>query len=524
MISPNSRIILLQSPLEPDNLNQLTFSNATAQYNYFYGLTKRELEDSTFQRKDNTLRFPTDDYFTFDDVQTYNYCMYQNTSYSNKWFYAFIEDCTYINDGMSQIKLKTDVWQSWQFDLTFKSCFVEREHVAKTNDTYHSNLVEEDIDFSERRNGYTTNYTIGSCHPVMATTVSPVDSSYVGNGNYGNIYSGCKYYIFQDNTYLNDALVRIATAGKSSGVVSVFLAPDFLTGYTSATFTNGVAEVKDTAYSETNGISVPLNPTTIGTYTPKNKKVFNYPWCYYVLSNNSGGDIVLKLENFYISDPTNPSGSINIVGTVCPGCSIRAIPQNYEVGDSTFSIGNNNQYGLNLGKFPICSYPNDSYTNWLTQNALNIPIQVASAGVSIGASAITGQPIGMASGAISIAQTIGSIYEHSIIPPSVEGNINSGDVTYALGLLTFSGYYKTLREKDAKILDDYFSMYGYACHEVKVPNLNNRSNWNYVKTVECNVIGNVPQNDIEEIKSMFNNGITLWHTTTYFLDYSQTNS
>lgn len=524
MIAPNSRIILLKSPIELDNINQITFNNATAQYNYFYGLNKIELINATFQRKDNTLRFPTENNIDFDELQTYNYCMYQNTNYSNKWFYAFINECKYINDGMSEITLKTDVFQTWQFDITYKASFIEREHVSKANDTYHSNLVEENVDFPIRVNAYKTQYPIGDCHPVMATTVSPTDASNVGSGYYGNIYSGCKYYIFESTNYLNNALSTIANAGKSSGIVSIFLAPDFLTGYATATFTNGIAEVKSEAYSVAQGIAVPLNPGMIGEYTPKNKKVFNYPWCYFILSNNSGGDIVLKLENFYQSNPSNPVGYIEIVGTVCPGCSIRAIPQDYEVGDITFSYGNNNQYGLNLGKFPVCSYPNDSYTNWLTQNSLNIPIQVISGGISTATGAMTGSAVGVASGALSIAQTIGSIYEHSIIPPSVEGNINSGDVTYALDLLTFSGYFKTLREEDARILDDYFSVYGYATHKIKVPNTNNRSNWNYVKTVNCNLIGDIPQKDMQELKEMFNNGVTLWHTTTYFLDYSQNNN
>ena len=37
MITPNSKIIILKSPIELDNNNQLTFSNATAQYNSFLG-------------------------------------------------------------------------------------------------------------------------------------------------------------------------------------------------------------------------------------------------------------------------------------------------------------------------------------------------------------------------------------------------------------------------------------------------------------------------------------------------------
>ena len=39
----------------------------------------------------------------------YNYCMYKNDSYKDKWFYAFITDIKYINDGMSEL-IETDVF------------------------------------------------------------------------------------------------------------------------------------------------------------------------------------------------------------------------------------------------------------------------------------------------------------------------------------------------------------------------------------------------------------------------------
>lgn len=68
-----------------------------------------------------------------------------------------------------------------------------------------------------------------------------------------------------------------------------------------------------------------------------------------------------------------------------------------------------------------------------------------------------------------------------------------------------------------------FLCFGYQTNELKVPNLNNRPKWNYVKTAGANILGNIPQEDLETIKSIFNNGVTLWHDTSHFLDYSQTN-
>jgi hypothetical protein len=66
-------------------------------------------------------------------------------------------------------------------------------------------------------------------------------------------------------------------------------------------------------------------------------------------------------------------------------------------------------------------------------------------------------------------------------------------------------------------------MFGYQSNVLKIPNIFNRPYWNYVKTQGMNILGNIPNEDLENIKSLFNNGITFWHNPNYFLDYSQNN-
>ena len=67
-------------------------------------------------------------------------------------------------------------------------------------------------------------------------------------------------------------------------------------------------------------------------------------------------------------------------------------------------------------------------------------------------------------------------------------------------------------------------MYGYKVNMVKVPNITGRANWNYVKTINCDVEGNIPVTDLEVIRAMFNRGVTLWHNATNFLNYAASNS
>lgn len=129
-IQPQTDLRLLKVPFTIDNKNQLTFSNKNAQSSYFLSLPHLEINNISYQRKDSIIRYPAH----IDSIIQYNYCMYQNENYTNKWFYAYITGMRYINDGMTEIAIQTDVYQSWQFDITFKESFVEREMIAVAND------------------------------------------------------------------------------------------------------------------------------------------------------------------------------------------------------------------------------------------------------------------------------------------------------------------------------------------------------------------------------------------------------
>ena len=51
-ITPDTNLKLLKCNLNLDEMNQINFSNATAQYNYFNSLPKLELQALKYIRKD----------------------------------------------------------------------------------------------------------------------------------------------------------------------------------------------------------------------------------------------------------------------------------------------------------------------------------------------------------------------------------------------------------------------------------------------------------------------------------------
>ena len=524
-ITPSSDLKLLKVPIEIDNKNQLTFSNLTAQYNYFNSLDKIEVTDLTYQRKDSIIRYGEH----IDNLLEFNYCMYRNDNYSNKWFYCFITDMKYINDNMTEITIKTDVFQTWQFDLTYKQSFIEREHV--NDDTIGIHTIPESLEHGE----YISNSAILDFNYTDTTYVCVATSECYEQGTdrpntfYNGIFSGLIYYVFKTTAECSAFINNLSDQGRAEIINSVFIIPQSLAlDVTEYSFTRGQTNCRYYIINSSNtvtnfGVINLTRPTKIGkNYIPVNNKLFTAPYCYFNVTNNCGTTVSYFYEDFNsINNPT-----FNVYGAITPSCSIKAVPLNYK------NVTENFEESINGAKLPICSWANDVYTNWLTQNAVNIGISIASssfqiiggavasatgAGAGIGASAIT-------SGSLGIASTLGEIYKHSLVAYQTEGNINSGDVVFSAGKSDLDVYYMSIKDEYARVIDKYFSMFGYKVNVVKLPNITGRTNWNYVKTIDCNIIADIPQVDLDEIKGIFNNGVTLWHNANTFLDYSQSNS
>ena len=539
-ITPQTELRLIKCPIESDNRNQMTFSNATAQFNYFNNLPHLEVDNFTYQRKDSVIRYPAH----IDSILTYNYVMYQNEAYTNKWIYAFITNMEYVNDNMTFIIIKTDVYQTWQFDMVWKRSFIEREHV--NDDTIGKHTVPENLEIGEYICEGNQESNPGSSHLVIAATYDCFSKENAGSYVNG-IYSGVDYFLIaaknldpsgqSDPASITAFLNTYATAAKSESITGMFIVPDKITKYTSSSayawdFMSNEGGLSyypykkltnlDLTGADFGDISISKPYSTVGTYSPKNKKLFTFPYKYLKATNNTGSNVIFNYEEF-----SSNTFKFKTKGAITPGCSIKCYPLNYK------GVTNNYDEGINYGKFPICSYSTDMYTNWLTQNSVNLALNMASgagqivgglgvaiatggAGIAVGASS-------MVSGAATIANTLAQVYEHSLVPPQAEGNLNNGDINFSMGINKIMFYKMCIKEEYAKIIDSYFTMYGYKVNEVKLPNLTGRLNWNYVKSIGANIEGDIPENDINELKSIFNTGVTLWHNPSTYLDYSQSN-
>ena len=153
-------------------------------------------------------------------------------------------------------------------------------------------------------------------------------------------------------------------------------------------------------------------------------------------------------------------------------------------------------------------------------NASNTVLNSVSSGLQ---GNIGGAISGIVNGLGGIANSMITKKQHELTPPQARGNLNSGDVLSSSNKNNFHFYKMSIREEYARIIDNFFSMYGYKVNDVKVPNITGRANWNYVKTIGANIIGDIPQEYLIKFRSLFDNGITLWHNPNTYLDYSQNN-
>ncbi len=158
--TPNTAVHLCNVPLNQNNKNQIAlyagdadngilWSNGSlsdkknAQLKFFTDRTTHVFTDFTYQRKDNIIRVPVNAEVLFADGT--NYCVYQNTHYNGKWFYCYITRIEFINENMTALHIKTDVFQTWFFEW-YKNNHMDVNFIARNtvlnDDKYKHTLPE----------------------------------------------------------------------------------------------------------------------------------------------------------------------------------------------------------------------------------------------------------------------------------------------------------------------------------------------------------------------------------------------
>lgn len=507
-IIPNSTIRIFNDiPLDNSYTNTLYFPSLGEQYNYF-GNTKPAkwtLQEYTYVHKDGMFKCE----LTADNLYDCNYIAYQNTNFGNKWFFAFITNIEYINNVTSAVYFEIDVMQTYLHNFTRMPCWVEREH--STTDVPGDNLEPEPIDpgtmvmHSQRTAGTAFDaYSVAVC---KAATVDGVTAGGVVCG----LFTGCDYTFGEvNNTEQVEAVKQFLSlqveTNQQDAIVSITLFPTF--------FCTKQAQAKT--------VEVNLSaPTTIGMldgtnyYTPKNKKLLTYPYAYLVVDcgNNTA---MYKYELFY--DRTKIQFYLNGILTNNP--QIMCTPWAY---DGVGNVSGNFTQRLVMEGFPQVGFSIDSFKAWLAQEASGVALSGVASGISTVAGAATSNPAAVVGGSLGLAGTVNSVIMANNRPDQLKG-VSTGSCDVATRTKNFYFKHMTMTREHARIVDDFFSRYGYATNRIKVPNIASRPQWNYVKTKDCCVIGGAPADDLKKIEEIFNKGVTFWKNPANVGNYNLSNS
>ncbi|MBO7731202.1 MAG: hypothetical protein J6S67_01565 [Methanobrevibacter sp.] len=537
-IQPNTTIKIIKNcPLDIDYANTIYFTSVTAQTTFFITtLDGYTLQNNSYQRVEKgKMRIA----MNAESLYNCNYLAFQNASFGSKWFYAFITRVDYINNVTSEISYEIDIMQTWHFNYVMMDCFVEREH--SVTDNIGDNLVDEKLDTGEY---ITSDYSRPTDLEDMAIVLfCTVDLNYDDVDGYVSqgVFSGLYPVTFVDNQTQTAEEQLIEWVShlpilKQNAIVSGCMMPYKLVHRpVSPSSFQHVVERK-TTLMRSDGTAV------------KNKKCLTYPYNFLYATNLQGKSAIYRYEFFgkHIIDNVD-SIIFRINGGCNPNPSVFIFPYDYKGGNGLLE---NREEGLYLGGYPQIGWNIDAYKAWLAQNATSIGINgmaagigaesyqianmqtkaaVASGATAIGAMAGTEMMAiaGMAIPAVALASLAVAGTVHMMMPPQAKGN-PSGAAQYQANNMNFEFMNKHITPEFATIIDDYFSMYGYATNKVKRPNRNARPEWNYVKTIGCKIdpdlTAGLPADDAKAIEDVYNKGITFWNNPAHIGDYSYNNS
>lgn len=543
-VAPNGNIWLLRGvPVDMAHTKTYRPKSAADQFTAFSAYTKYTLTEQTYIRHSiNSIRVE----YSADDVIDCNYMIFQNATFSGKYFYAFITDVEYVSNNTCRIVFDIDNLQTYYFDIDFLPSIIDREH-SKTDAIGDSTTADFYIGKYDVCNSYATigdgivpiseleDFII-----VIVTTklldnpTSPLIRHYYTSGNLtGYMRSNCVSFIRLANlseaevTEIDNMLNNyIANNGDGiNGIVDIYCVPQiFIHDYSfSGSY---VVNVGDKITRIEAPVETVANDSKLDGYTPKNKKLLTAPYSYGVLTTPTGQTKNITYEQWNKVYDTHLDVYYS---TVYMETSLLAGVADYRItpkGYNGYDYSQTNS--LPVQNFPQVPINIDAFTSWAAQNKNSF---LAST-ISLGISALTNALTLNASGMMNSATTAMGMTAHNADLKSQSVGINSASSSTAIWAYP-DHYFRmarmTIDAESAKIVDDYFTKYGYASGELKTPNFWNglgRTKYNYCKTQEANirsksVATGVPMAALSDIVNIFNNGICLWETISDVGNYGE---
>ena len=505
-MTKQTKIYFLEGvPLDSSYKNTIYFLTSEAQTNYFLGKAKFSMLDCTFQRQEQRIRVNR----PVSDCYHINYLMWQNTSYSTKWFYAFVSRVEYINDGCTWIYFQIDALQTYHFNYKLGYCWVDRMH--SLTDDIGDNLEPEPVQTGEYLYSDYQGALFGGLDDLaVLVVVLDLDlTSGVGN-TYDGIYGSAQIKAFKSSVTSPINVYLDSFSSTPDKVLSIYTCPAKLIGEIpdEGLVLPGTTLAK-VLYSEPSFVDA---TKTLDGYKPHNKKLYTYPYTYYHINNAAGGSLVLRYEFF-----EGNAVELECTGTITQPVQMVVRPYHYKgtpVGEGSEAGPTNNNEMVTLSSYPLCSWGSDTYAAWIAQNSLPIALGAVK---NIASGMMSGGVVGGVASALTSGVNVAvQEYQVSILADVSRGSLSNANVNVSSGKQNFYGGRMSITAEKAALIDAFFDRFGYAVNRFMEPVRNVRKVWTYLKCSEVNLLpttsGNlgIPSPYQDEIRNAYLSGITWW--------------
>lgn len=553
MPTPLGTIQLMKNvPLDENYIDVFHFATPTIQYNFFNQFIAGASNDLQYIRYSG-LTGELKVNRTISEVLKCNYLRFNNNisssdvAYENKNIYAFIDRCEYVSDTCTKIFFTIDVINTYFFELNFGYAHVERCHV--NNDTIGSHLEPEPVELGDYvYNAYKKLGALTDSYGYMVAITNA--EKWAGNVYYGTYINGKLFYA-PDEEAMRFIVTPFLT--KLNSVIACYIIPNTFAPPTvgSIPSTNLLDYEVDATLAKGGGgyLSETISDDDflvkgngkLDGYTPKNNKLFTYPYNFMTVDDGNGNVMKLRYE-YFTNKPT-----FYIRCSMLEPMQVIIQPKNYR-GSGTGTTLTNPTFDLNnritLNDFGNVVLTASAYETYMAQNRLGLflstSLSTISALSSIGGNfgSVVSSPARVAiAGAQSVASGASEMARYKAMADVSNGSAQGGNMNFAYGMSDFYIGRMSVDKRVARIIDDFFTMYGYAYNKIDDVNsiLNNRENFTYVKTRDLHAklstrvtTGEhyIPQQDVlEKINSIFNSGVRFWWVTgtslsdTTFLNY-----
>ena len=511
----------------------------------------------------------------------YNYGYFIDKK-NNKRYYIFIQSVEWNSNEVSCIlHFEYDYFQTYSHQFVFDESFVERERVA--NDNFGEHILDEGLPIDEYKvsqnenlkggmNGVSVDLGWTYCCTV-ADTDRILFKDEEGEIDLPVVCQPSKYelstmILFSDE--LDDVtrfLNHMTSKNKIDSIGGLYAVPKIA-------FTNTDIP-KNTCYFE-GGANAHLKYVGKNThlpkmfryqkavsryfgskaydkntkennktkYQPRNAKCLTYPYQFVNFTNNNGSNLVGQFELTKKDSDGNYFVKFDYYFPIIEGNT--SFGYLYDYDGVEYNMDKSIQGQTN----PELPYITNTFSAYLSanQNSIanqydtiernldyantktNVDTAFGLVGSILGlnpmgaAQSIAGGIMGYRGNELQATNQRRAI-DSSLKDQASRGNIAHGsfmgNAPIISGEFGFKAQLYQVTNENIRMIDDYFTMFGYKVNTIKIPQFTSRKYWNYIKTSGVNIRANIPQDALNVIKKMFDDGTTIWHKIEYVYNYEK---